>query len=131
MAGNLEGKRQHVVRIETGIDGLQAPEAAQHEACADYEDDGERDFDRDEGRAGEAAAGVSIETAKSLFERFVDVGFNHAQRGKKAGEQSGDDGEREREEQDRNAETDVAHAGQLVCKEFDEKVDTEVSENKP
>ena len=116
------GEGEDVVLVEAGVDGLEVPEAAEHEACADEQDEGEGYFDDDESGAGFAGAAVGVGAAEALLEGFVDVAFGHAPGGQEAGEESGGDGEGEGEGEDGGVEADIADAGEFVGEEFDEEL---------
>ena len=108
--------------VEAGVDGLEIPEAAEHESGSDEQDEGQRDFDDDESGAGFAGAAVGVGAAEALFEGVVDVAFGHTPGGQEAGEEAGGDGESEGEGEDGTVEADVADAGKPVGEEFDEKL---------
>src|ERR1700751_5558550 len=90
-----EGEGEDVVLVESRIDGLEIPEAAQHESGADEKNKREGNFDDDQAGTGFAGAAFGVGMAQALFEGFVDVSFGHAPGGKKAGDDSGEDGESE------------------------------------
>ena len=121
-----DGQGEDVVLVEAGVHGLEVPEAAEHEAGSDEQDEGERDLDDHEGGAGFAGSAVGVGAAEALLEGFVDVAFGHAPGGEEAREDAGRDGEGEGEGEDGAVEADVAHAGQLVGEELDEELDAVV-----
>src|SRR5437868_10324615 len=116
------GEGEDVVLVEAGLDGLEIPEAAEHEAGADEQHEGKSYFDDDEGGAGFAGAAVGVGAAEALLKGFVDVAFGHAPGGEEAREDAGCDGEGEGEGEDGGVEADVADAGQFVGEEFDEQL---------
>ena len=56
-------------------------EAADHESGADEQDQGQSDFDDDEGGAGCAASAGGIGAAEALLESVVDIASRHAEGG--------------------------------------------------
>ena len=112
--------------VEADIDVLQLREAADHESCADEQDERQSNFDDDEGGAGGAGAAGGIGAAKALFEGVVEVASSHAERGDEACEEASGDGEAECEGENGEAELNCAELRELVGEEFDEKLNTEV-----
>ena len=66
-------RRQHVVRVEAGIDPDERDEAADEERGADQQDDGQRDFGDDE-RAPQHAGGRRRSRRAAVFQGVREIG---------------------------------------------------------
>src|ERR1043166_6876856 len=102
-----------MIRIEAGVGAAQRPEGANHEAGADQEHEGERDFGDNERVAGAAAAGVAIGFAQALLERIVEIAAEQAGAGEESGCDAGENRRDERECQHAPLELGFGGARQL------------------
>src|SRR5579864_3880526 len=83
-AGDGDDHGDDVVRIETGIDGLESKKASNHEARADQKDEGKSEFRGDE-KAAQAVAARSFAVAAAAFlERVIHIDQGGLQSGSQA-----------------------------------------------
>ena len=100
------------MRIETGIDGAQGGNAAEHHAGPHQQYDGEGDLADDE-RAPGAQADCAV-VAAAFLEHFVEIGAAAAQRRQRAGEHAGGHGHRGDEQQDPSVDRNLVGARHLT-----------------
>src|SRR5450432_2714973 len=73
-AGNRDDHREQVVRVESRVDGPQSEEAANHQACADEQDQGKGKFRSHEHAAQTVATDAFTRSAFPFFHRAAEVG---------------------------------------------------------
>ena len=97
--GQRDLHREHIPRVESGIDILQANKALQQETRADQEDKRERDFGNNEGVADTVAPGPGRGAAAAFLEGFSQLGLGTGNRGDKAKKNPGNNGGRQGHQQ--------------------------------
>ena len=118
---------QHVVRIETGIDAVQRPQTADHQPRADQQHKRESHFANNQDVARRAAARIRVRPTESLFQPVIYIRTREAPGGRKPGDQTGGDGNREGESQNLRVETNRSGLRQLIAEECDDKRDAAMS----
>src|SRR5207245_2511464 len=70
---NHDRHRKHVARLESGIDGMKLPEAADEQTSAHEKHERERDFRDDETAPEQTLASLRSASPETPLERLVDV----------------------------------------------------------
>ena len=115
--GNPDLRRDDSVRIEAGLDLQHAPETAEQQACANQQDERERDLgdDQEARYAGVAAAGARAAAAFAQTCYLICAGG--LKRGNEAEQYSRRDRKEEGKNQNAGADVDFAEAREIVGSE--------------
>jgi hypothetical protein len=99
LAGQNDGRGQHVLTVEAGVHPLQPQEAADHQRGAHQQDHRQGDLGDDERVAQPLPAAAGARAARAFFQRIVQVGARHLPSGREPEQHARADGDcgRERE----------------------------------
>ena len=118
---------EDVPGLEARIHALQSAEAANEQARAEHQHQGQRDLGRHERVPQDRVSRVGVGAA-TLLQGVVGVGVREPPRRQDAGQKPGDDRDAEGEGEHGQVDTDVGHAGHLVAEEGDDETHAEAGE---
>ena len=113
-----------VFRSKTWIDMRELHETARQQTGAAEQHEREGHFDHDERAAQPAARAAFGRTARALLQRLVHIGARGEPRGRDAEDESGDNAEREREDEHAGIEMDFGDARQAGGGEGEKSIES-------
>ena len=105
--------------------------AADHQSCPNQQNQRQGNFNHDQGVARAISAGVGARPSQSLFECLVDIRSAQMQRGKNAGDDSGENGNRRSKPEDLGIDAGADELRQLIGKECHDQSHAEMRIGKP